>query len=148
MWWKCALCLLFNQVKTAKLENEFLIMHRNFPKNYISFICKTIWYRLCSSLLIIASGMVIEYEIVCIWITVAKAILLLHMLMVSACVSELGRILQNINKVVYIMLCIFLSVCNHQGSCSARSFIYVCLNVFLNQSGIMHLFKALCEYRF
>ena len=56
--------------------------------------------------------------------------------------------LHNMRKFVYIILCTFLRACNDGGSCSARSFICICLNVLLNQSGIMHLFKVLCEYTF
>lgn len=58
--------------------------------------------RLCSSLNI-ASVMVIEYEMVCIWEIVAKAILLLCIHMLSVCISELGRILHKIRKFVYIL---------------------------------------------
>lgn len=89
--------------------------------------------------------MVVEYEMVCIWEIVAKAILLLGIHMLSVCISELGRILHNIRKFVYIL---YISESNDWGSCSARSFIYICLNVWLNQSGIRHLFKVLYEYTF
>lgn len=73
------------------------------------------------NLLIVSSVMEIEYEIVCVWETVTKAILLLNIHMFSVCISELGRRLHIIKKFVYIILCTVLRVCNNWGSCAARS---------------------------
>lgn len=113
-----------------------MFVHSNIPKNYfyLSFIYNVIWSRLYSNLLIVASVMVSEYEMVCIWETVAKAILVNCWIYICfQYVFQSWGEYYVTKKFVYIRLCRFLRVCSDSGSCcEIRVELHTCLKFCVN----------------